>query len=254
VFGVCRLRRPFVITVCIPVSPIPSMPETHILEETVTSIRHHLEDAEIFLMFDGVRPEQEHRREAYEEAIRRTLWLADKSWGATVPFIFDDHLHQVGMMRRVIDTIDTPLMLFCEQDTPLYTTETIDWTACTNFILEGRGNSIRYAHESSIPKEHSHLMHGLDGMFMRTSQYSARPHLASVDYYKRLLRDHFSPEANCFLEDPLHSVCSEAQKLRGEEGLKEHGLFIYHPEGSILRSYHLDARAGAPKWDDSQVF
>jgi hypothetical protein len=224
-----------------------------VLEETVASVRHHLEDAEIFLMFDGVRKEQAKRICDYEEAIRRTLWMA-KSWGAVVPFIFDEHLHQVGMMRRVIDSIETPLMLFCEQDTPLYTTETIDWTACINFILSGKGNSVRFAHESSIPKEHSHLMFGMVDSFMRTSQYSARPHLASVDYYKRLLRDHFSPEANCFLEDPLHSVCSEAQILRGEEGLKEHGLFIYHPEGSILRSYHSDGRAGEQKFETEQVF
>lgn len=242
------------LTVVIPVSPIASHPETSIIEETVASIRHHLPDAELLLTFDGVRPEQEARRADYEEAIRRTLWLA-KGWGAVCPFVWDQHLHQVGMMRAVIDEIRTPLLLFVEQDTPLYTSETIDWSACIDFILSGKGNSIRFAHESHIPAEHAYLMHGLvDGMFMRTSQYSARPHLASVAYYRHLLDNYFTPEANCFLEDPLHSVCSEAAKLRGEEGLREHGLFIYHPEGSILRSRHSDGRAGEDKFDAIQRF
>ena len=243
------------IGVVMPVSPIRSHPDIGIVQETVASVRHHLPDAEIVLMFDGVRVEQLDRRTDYEEATRRTLWWADKVLGRVRPFVFDTHLHQVGMMRQVIDLLDTPLLLFMEQDTPLYTSETIDWEACQEFILTGQGNSVRFAHEHSIPPAHDYLMHGIvDDLFMRTSQYSARPHLASVDYYRRLLAQHFSPDAKCFLEDPLHSVCSEAAKLHGESGLREHGLHIYHPPGSILRSYHLDGRAGEAKWDESQTF
>lgn len=263
------------ITVVTPVSPIPSHPDIGILTETVASVRHHLPDAEIILAFDGVRPEQDHRRGDYEEHIRRALWTADKVWGNVCPFVFDQHLHQSGMMRKVLDEVRTPLLLFMEQDTPLVTDWAIDWQECQDVILSGEANSVRFHHESLIPEPHQHLMHDFIGgyvhetrdfggqvvkqstsgvRFLRTAQYSARPHLASTEYYRRIMRDHFTNKSNCFIEDPLHSVCQEAVKLRGRDGLLDHGLTIYHPDGSIKRSYHTDGRAGDQKFEAEQVF
>lgn len=227
------------ITVVIPVSPIPSHPDTRILDETIASVRHHLPDAPIWLMFDGVRPEQEHLREAYEEHIHR---LHD----GDVHYRFPQHLHQVGMLRKVIDDITTPLMLFVEQDTPLYTTETIDWHACVDLILTGDADVVRFYHESTPPPEHAHLMQERHGGFQRTTQFSARPHLATTAYYRRILADHFTPEARTFTEDVMHGVC--------QSWPDEHRLWIYAPEGTWLRSYHLDGRAGGPKYDDKLVF
>lgn len=233
------------VTAVVPTSPIPSHPETKIVEETLDSVRHHLPDAEIILTFDGVRPEQEHLRGDYEEYIRRALWIADKGYGNVCPFVWDEHLHQVGMLRRLIDEIRTPLMLFVEQDAPLER-ESIDWVACTDLIMSGTAEVVRFHHESAIPPEHEHLMCEREGQFLRTVQYSARPHLASVDYYQRVLADNFSPQACTFIEDVLHGAAqSEPEK---------HRIFIYAPEGNIRRSYHLDGRAGEPKFEESLVF
>lgn len=234
------------ISVLIPISPIPSHPETVILDDTIRSIRHHLPDSELHLMFDGVRAEQAHMKADYDEAVRRTLWTADRLWKGCVPYVFDTHLHQVGMLRRVVPQIDTDLMLFCEQDTPLYTSETIDWQACSNFIRSGEADVVRFYHESQPPKEHKHLMRERRDGFQRTIQFSARPHLASTAYYRRVLHDHFSPNANTFTEDVLHSTC--------QSWPDEHKLWIYAPEGTWLRSHHLDGRAGGPKFDDTMVF
>lgn len=240
------------ITVVIPVSPILSHPETKILEETIQSVRHHLPDAEIILCFDGVRVEQEARRADYEEHIRRVLWKA-KSWGAVCPFVFDEHAHQVGMLRAVMDEIRTPLLLFVEQDAPLV--GEIDWQACIDIITAGDADVVRYSHEAVIPIEHEHLMLGVMGNFLRTCQFSARPHLASVAYYRRLLTDHFSPDANCFVEDVAHGVCHNAYVRDGIAGWYGHRLWIYNPAGgNIKRSYTTDGRAGEPKWDAEQVF
>ena len=233
------------VTVVTPVSPIKQHPEFTILRETLESVRAHLPTAEIVLMFDGVRPELEHRRSDYEEAIRRILWWCDKELGNVCPHVFDPHLHQVGMLRRVIDTVRTPLVLFVEQDTPLER-EPIDWAACQDMILSGTADVVRFHHESSIPRAHKYLMRERQGDFLRTLQYSARPHLASVAYYKRALVENFSPHANTFLEDVLHSS-AQVEPDR-------HKIYIYAPEGNMRRSYHLDGRAGEDKFEDRLVF
>lgn len=240
------------ISVVIPVSPIVSHPQTFILDETIASVRSHLPDSEIILCFDGVRAENEDRRTVYEEHIRRVLWKA-KAWGALCPFVFDEHRHQVGMLRAVMDEIRTPLMLFVEQDAPLV--GEIDWQACIDIISSGDADVVRFSHEAVIPTDHEHLMLGVMGNFLRTCQFSARPHLASTAYYRRLLADHFSPEANCFVEDVAHGVCQNAYIRDGIAGWYGHRLWIYHPPGgNIKRSYTTDGRAGEPKYDESQVF
>ncbi|MGV7669137.1 hypothetical protein PJN91_17345 [Mycobacterium kansasii] len=243
------------ITVVVPVSLIPSHPDTAILDETLDSIRFHHPTAEIIVTFDGVRAEQSHRYNAYEEFIRRALWRCDKVYGGVVPFIWEQHLHQVGMLRRLIDEITTPLMLFVEQDAPLVIDEPIDWEACIDMVTSGEANIIRYAHEGVIPAEHLHMMHGQVGQFMRTSQYSARPHLASVAYYRRALDSYFSPGANCFVEDVLHGVIDTAYRRDGLQGWMQHRVWLYHPDGgNVKRSYTTDGRAGEPKFDADQRF
>lgn len=228
------------ITVVTPVSPIPSHPDISILSETVASVRRHIPDAGLVLLFDGVRAEQAAMRDDYEEATQRTL---AKQWG--VGHVFDRHLHQVGMLRRVIDTITTPLMLFVEQDTPLEL-DPIDWDACSELILSGEADVVRLYHESTVPDVHQYLMREQQGEFLRTVQFSARPHLAATSYYRRILKVHFSTRANCFVEDRMHSVC--------QSNPENHKLFIYTPTGGFRRSYHLDGRSDGPKFDTAQVF
>lgn len=243
------------ITVVTPISVIPSHPSIEIITQTVESIRYHHPTAEIFLCFDGVRPEQEHRRKDYEHHIFRVLEQADWVWGNCVPFIFDEHLHQTGMLRAVIDEIRTPLLLYVEQDTPLVTDEPIDWHAITTPILDGTSNLVRLYHEAEIPKPHEHMMHGTEPghPLIRTSQWSQRPHVASVAYYRRTLGN-FTPDARCFIEDKMHSVLDEAFRVDDLPGWLQHRVHIYNPGPNMKRSYHTDGRAGEAKYDAQQVF
>lgn len=250
------------ITAVVPISPIKSHPDTVILAETVESIRHWLPTAEIFLTFDGVRKEQAKRRTDYEEFIRRALELADWKWRNVVPFIFDEHQHQTGMLRSAIDEIRTPLLMYVEQDTPLVTDEPIDFDVITDTITAGQSNLVRLYHEGVLQPEHQHLMHGFEmdaddnyDLFIRTSQWSQRPHIASVAYYRRILDAHFTPGARSFIEDKMHSVLDEAYRVDDLLGWMQHRVHIYNPAGdNKKRSYHTDGRAGEPKWDDRQVF
>lgn len=253
------------ITAVVPVSPIASHPDTTILDETLDSIRHHHPDAEIILTFDGVRPEQQDHYADYEEFIRRALWRCDKHYGGVVPLIFEEHRHQSGMLRAVLDEIRTPLLMYVEQDTPLVTDEPIEWDDICQLISSGRSNVVRLHHEGRIPDEHQHMMHGEEPdefaqwweathtEFTRTSQWSQRPHVASTAYYRRILDSHFSENARCFIEDRMHGVVDNAYRRDGMAGWNQHRLHIYAPDGgNIKRSYHLDGRAGEPKWDEDQ--
>jgi hypothetical protein len=244
------------ITVCIPVSPIKSHPDTHVLEETLDSVRHHLPDAELVVTFDGVRKEQKDRRQDYAEFIRRALWLLDKKYGRALPLLFETHHHQSGMMREALQHVDTPLLMYVEADCPLVTDELIAWPAVTEFILSGESNLVRFAHEAMIHPEHVHMHHGTDHgtLFTRTSQWSQRPHIATTAFYRRLLDCYFSRDARCFLEDRLHGILDEAFKIDGIEGWHQFRTHLYTPDGNIKRSYTTDGRAGEAKYDASQIW
>ncbi len=244
------------ITVVVPVSPIRFHPDSSILTETVQSVRHWLPDAEIFLTFDGVRAEHELWRDNYEHHIHRALELADTVWRPVVPYLFEEHRHQTGMLRAVIDQIRTPLLLYVEQDTPLVTDEPIDWDAISAPIMDGTSNLVRLYHEAVIPAPHTHLMLGDEPgtPLIRTAQWSQRPHLASTAYYRRILDGHFSRNAKCFIEDRMYGVLDEAVNMDGLAGWLQHRCHIYNPGPNMKRSLNLDGRGGAEKHDGDQVF
>lgn len=241
------------VTAVIPVSPIISHPDIQVVEATIASIRWHLPDTEIIITFDGVRVEQEHMRADYEEAIRRILWRCDHLWKNVTPLIFDEHTHQVGMMRAAMQHIATPMVLYVEQDTPLWIDRSIDWQQIMQFIGTGDAGLIRFSHESRILNEHMHMMHGKDKDFTRTSQWSQRPHIASKAFYTRVLGE-FTDDATCFIEDKMASVLECAFHDYGQLGWMQWPCWIYTPPGDIERSYHLDGRAGQPKYVDEQRY
>jgi hypothetical protein len=184
------------------------------------------------------------------------LWncLNNKAYRNILPLDFEEHSHQVQMARVALKYVNTDLVLYCEQDTPLTPDEPIEWQKCIDFIRSGRANMIRFHFEAHIPEPHQHMMFGpVEDGFLKTSQWSQRPHLISRDYFERILEESFSEDANCFIEDKMHGVVSEAYIVEDVKGWEKHRVWIYHPDGgNIKRSYHIDGRAGEPKWDETQ--
>ena len=160
-------------------------------------------------------------------------------WKNVLPIIFDKYSHQTTMMKKTIDIINTAAMLYVEGDAPITPDCDIDWQKCLDMLEYDKANTIRFHFEASIPDEHSYLMFGLEDGFMRTTQWSQRPHLSTVKYY----RDFVLPfsEEKTFIEDRFHGKVQD-------DGWNIHKLWIYHPEGSIKRSYHLDGRQGTQKF------
>lgn len=245
------------ITVVIPCSPIKSHPSTAIIDETISTIRTHLPDAEIIVTFDGVRPEQEDRRANYEMFKRQFLWECynNPMYKNILPINFKEHSHQVKMAREAMNWVKSEVVLYVEQDTPITPDCEIEWEKCLDFIHSGEANLIRFHFEAFVPEEHKHMIIGeVENGFLRTAQWSQRPHLIATPYFNRILDQYFSPDAICFIEDKMHGIVWEDYKIYGTMGWNQHRLWIYHPDGNIKRSYTTDGRQGEPKWDNTQTW
>jgi hypothetical protein len=161
------------------------------------------------------------------------------------------------MMRKTINEIQTSLLLYVEGDTPLTPDEPIDWQKCLDLIEYEKANTIRFHFEAVIPDPHKHLMFGIEDGFMKTSQWSQRPHLSKVSYYRDVILPPL--EDKVFIEDTTHGRIQDdisPYNNFNKEGWDKHKLWIYHPEGNIKRSYHLDGREGGRKFtsDDNVWF
>lgn len=248
--------EPEPVTVLIPTSPIAAHPDTSIIEETIASVRFWHPSAEIVVMCDGVRAEQEHYRDRYERYLEQLTWLAARD-GRILPVIHDEHLHQVGMTRRALDLVSSAVVLFVEHDCPLVMDEPIDWPPLIDVVRSGEADLVRFHYEAGVHPEHEHLM--LDekprdvrgAPLLRTVQWSQRPHLANTGFYRRVLANDVLEGHVGMIEDVLHSVVQTAWRDFGPAGWDRYRLWMYAPEGNLKRSLHLDARGADQKWVDS---
>jgi hypothetical protein len=235
------------ITILVPTSPIKSHPDTSIISFVLDSCRFHFPFAKILLLIDGVRSEQDHYKERYEEYRHRLRIKCDHEWKNIVPVDFGVHNHQVAMTREALSIVTTPLILFVEHDTPIVTDEPIEWGGIMQTALDGTAYMVRLLHEAQILKAHAHLT--LETVwynnvrFTKTLQWSQRPHIARTDFYKRMLAEHFSPDADSMIEDRLHGACQD-------QDWDYSRMMIYNPsDTNIKRSYHTDGREGDEKFN-----
>lgn len=231
------------VTVLMPTSPIESHPSTLILDQTVASIEERLPGVEIFLLIDGIRAEQQNYSQRYLDYVETVLeWCRHRP--NITPMLFPRHSHQVEMTRRALAEVRTPTVLFVEHDTPL------DGDLPVAQILDSIEGCpidlVRLHHETEIPSEHDYLMAGhavLDSGLpvMTTRQWSQRPHFASTRWYRDRLAESFPSGYVGMIEDRLHGVVQSEPWERWRLG-------IYHPDGPIKRSGHLDGRGSDEKW------
>lgn len=238
------------VTILVPTSPIPSHPSTEIIEETIASVRHWFPREEIILMCDGVRPEQEHYRSDYELYLKAVMELAEHRWRDVYPMVFENHTHQIEMTRAALDKVRTSLVMFVEHDTPIVIDESIDFASIMLDLLDGSLNVVKLHHEALILDVHRHLMvdHAPNPNFkssvMRTLQWSQRPHLARLDWYRAML-DRVAGRKG-MIEDAIAGFVATEPWGRNR-------VAIYTPtkNHNIKRSLHLDGRGDDPHWVDS---
>jgi hypothetical protein len=233
------------ITVLIPICAMPSHPSGEVLDETLENIRSRLPDSEIVLMFDGVNPTLMHLKAVYEQYIQEMLWKINQMEHVT-PIVFQEHHHQSLMLKSALEIVRTPLVLWSEQDTPLH--NEIPFEGLSEVILTGYANSIRFHHEAQIPPDHQYLMLDqapidiLGQPLIRTRQWSGRPHLASTQFYRNLVNKYWTDRPE-FIEHRMYGIAVQGN-------YDEFRMHIYAPEGTLVRSLHLDGRRrGADKYD-----
>ena len=244
------------ITVIIPTSPVPSNPSLEMIQNTVQSIRIDLPGAEILITCDGVRDEQLDRADDYHVFLHR-LCMWTNTQHNVWPIISPTHRHQSGMMFDALSLVRTHFVLYVEHDAPLE--GVIPWADVLRTMADSDLNSMRFLHETHIPPgsellflDHAALPAQEDtAPFVRTIQWSQRPHLARTDWYRRVMFDHFDPEARTFIEDVMHGVVQAgtyAGRKRALEAWERWRMAVYAPEGSWKRSGHYNGRAEDPKF------
>jgi len=236
-------------TVLIPTSPIPSHPRPNIIVKTIQSIRERT-DAEILIMCDGVREEQRDRSEDYASYLRTLLQLCERYDNVT-PIVYGEHLHQAEMLRRTLELVNSTFLLYVEHDTPLE--GDIPFDEILAEMDAASLNLMRFSHESEILDVHKHLtfadkVYGDHAPYVRTLQWSQRPHIAHRHMYGRILQDFFHPSARTMIEDVMHGITENSAVTEGELGWRAWKMGIYHPEGGIRRSHHLDGRETEDKY------
>ncbi len=240
------------ITVVIPTSPIPSHPSTAIIDETIASVRTQLPNSTIIVTADGVRWEQNSMAANYFHYL-----VAIQKTGVDVR-LQTEYVHQAEMMKRVLPSINTPLVLYLEHDTPLCDDAYIPWTRVADDILSRDLNLIRFYHYDlgHIHPEHEYLMlpqRERSVPVRPTVQWSQRAHVTTPSFYRRVL-SHFSPNSRTMIEDHIYSVIMGEVAARGKQATWDSWrLAIYNPEGNNKRSRDLNGRAGGPKFDNTFI-
>lgn len=242
------------VTVVIPTSPIPSHPDTAVIEATVESVRAQegLVDCQIIVAADGVRDEQQHRAGDYAEYVTRLLGLCAHRWHNVVPLVADRHLHQSGLLHLTLPHVDTPHMLYVEHDTPIV--GDVPWAALCALLETRQAHLVRLYHEASVHPDHRHLMVGDGPVDMGgvpvwpTMQWSQRPHLTTTDFYRHIASRYISASARTMIEDVMHGVLAVAWDEDGRSGWEAWRTVLYAPQGNLKRSDHVDARGTDPKY------
>ena len=242
------------ISILIPTSPIAAHPSTELIKKCLGSVRQHLPDALAYVMIDGIRDEQRHYLERYEEYICN---MVQDSFFEKVVFIpFMTHTHQAAMTRKTLEMVKTPLILFMEHDTFFLSGVPVDFEGIARVIKSTALNMVEFhcQWEPWIIPEHEHLMLDkkrldYDGVPMvRTWQWSQRPHVASTGFYKHFLSNYFSERCRCMIEDRMYDVLMSTRMALGDDGWDNWKLAYYAPEGSIRRTWTDDGRGADPKF------
>lgn len=244
------------VTVLMSTSPIPTNPSTEVIEKAIESIRYHLPDAEILIMADGVRKEQQHLQKDYQEFLRTILWKANLEWENITVIAFEEHEHQLGMTRKTLPLVDTELVFFLEHDM-LLKKRKIEWDKIIPLVKSEYMDTIRFYFDKQLEPAHEYLFTSMqpetiNGVrLVKTGQWSQRPHISKKSYYEQILSEYASENAYSMIEDAIHGLIADDFVVNGWGHNK---VAIYTPGDNYSFAYHIDGRGNESKFVETQVY
>jgi hypothetical protein len=223
------------ITILISTSPRPTHPSPRILDQTIRSAREQLPNAPIIIMADGLPLESDRSLHVrYSGFLNEIRGQYDN---ATV-LTHETHQQQSGMLEMGMSLVDTPLILYLEDDWSLH--PHIEWEKLGEIIQSGYVNYVRlYAYCRIHPLHEGHMLERVieRGIpLIRTTQWSQNPHLASTSFYRNQVVPLCRGRVDA-IENIMHGPC-------GCEPWEMWRLCIYNPEnaGTTQTCQHLDGR------------
>lgn len=244
------------VTILMSSSPVPTNPDTTVIEKSIKSARRHFPDSEVIIMCDGVRPEQKHLEKNYQEFVRTILWKANLEWDNVTVVAFEEHEHQLGMTRKTLPLIDTELILFMEHDM-LLKSRKIEWDKIVPLVQSEYMDTIRFYFDKQLEPAHEYLFtdmrpETINGVrLVKTGQWSQRPHLSKKSYYEWALNEYASKNAYCMIEDAIHGYIADDFVVNGWGKNK---IAIYTPGDDYSFAYHIDGRGDESKFVETQVY
>lgn len=235
------------VTIVIPTSVSPIHPSTEIIDAVISGVRQYFPNNEIILQVDGLRKEQKHRKNQYNEYKNRVLWKCLHEWKNVLPIVFDNHEHQSNMMKKTIDLIRTPLMFYIEGDIQLKENLDVNWNEIMDMFEYNEAYTVRfYSYNHKIEPAHKHLMLKQKGNYIQTFQWSQQPHISRVEYYRNVVLPNTIPKL--FIEDKFYGkVFADCHET--PERWDEHRLWLYNPLGKDVRVVNnLDGRKNIRKF------
>lgn len=230
-----------VVTVLTPTSSVVGNPSTEKIEKAIRSIRAYppMADAPILVTADGLHPNHFARKDAYTEFKRRlgVLFATPEFAGCTL-VEFPEHTHQIGMARRALEMVKTPMIFYMEHDFFLF--GEIPWERICD-VMQRRADVriVRLMHYNAIHDAWLHMMldktpQDLDGLWMiRTTMWSQNPHFSTTANYRNIVNVTIPQKVKGFIEGSMVGPCSSAP-------WEKFHMWIY--AGSISRVGHSDGR------------
>lgn len=225
------------VTVLIPTSAIPSHPDTTIMDETIAGLRHHLPDAKIVILADGIWSKLEHRRAQYEEYLK----IIEKKYSNTVLVRFPQHTQQTAMAQFAFQSnyVQTGLVFWNEHDAPLRTDRTIDWDGIADEVKSGNAGLVRFTYfDEGIHVEHEHLTRGRyqrNGVtYVKTTQFSGWSFMTTAHYFVHKI----------FTGQPVGKEMLELRMYGpvANSPWEEYKVVIYCPDSPAQRFRHSNGR------------
>ena len=237
------------VTIIMPTSVSPTHPSTEIIDQVIASVRKHFPDNEIILQVDGLRDEQKHRKEQYDEYKNRILWKSMHEWKNVLPIIFDEHSHQSTMIEKTIHLVRTPAIFYIEGDVAIRDEAEVNWQEIMDMLDSEKAYTVRfYSFNIFIEPVHMEMMMKQEGDFIQTFQWSQQPHVSLTSYYKNMVIPNTVPKL--FIEDHFYGKVFVDCHDDDHKGWDKHRLWLYNPlnKKDIRIALHLDGRRGLKKF------